>query len=49
MGGLLIGCCVESKADRERGNVADVHKEAEVVCHTDVGPRVTELSIAIGG
>ena len=49
MGGLLICGCVESKDDRERGNVADVHQEAEVVGHTDVGPRVAELAIGVGG
>ena len=46
---MLIVGCVESKADREWGNVADVHQKAEVVGHTDVGPRVAELAIGVGG
>ena len=45
----MIGCRVESKADGKRGNVSDIHKEAEVVRHTYVGPGVAELSIAVGG
>ena len=45
----MIGCRDESKANRKRGNVSDIHKEAEIVSHADVCPRVTELSIAVGG
>ena len=43
------GCRVEIKADREWGDVPNVHHEAKVIGHADVGTRVTEFACAISG